>query len=229
MKIDISRLSPFLAKATLNNAIVTAAVHIENGRMWAYNRSIDNTVAAYATLNAVDGENQSWYIKDMRMFSQLLNLFTGVVEIQINKNKLSIFNATKQVDYVLSDADFVDNALTTTTKGTWEATVTMPSDVFRSIVKNKKIVDSTKTQFRVEEGKLYITTGGKSFDTVTDTIATTLPNAVVHLGDAVNDVLSCLENTVEFGMKTDYPVMFKMVTPEYSVQYVAAPLQVSDD
>lgn len=228
MKIDAAKLASFLDKATLNKTILTVLIRIKEGQMQVFNRTADNVVAVCATLNTIEGENQTWAIKDTRMFLDLLKLFSGQIEIKMASNKLSILNAEKQVDYVLADEIFIENAIPNLPKVEYEKKATIPSNVFKNIVRNKKILDTNRTQFHVEEGVLYVETGSKSFDTILEKVKVDLPNAKVYLSDCANEIFTNLDDNVEIGITSDYPMWFRCTTPDYEIVYVSAQLEVEE-
>jgi hypothetical protein len=228
MKIDADKLTVFLDKATLNSTILTVLIRIKDGKLTVFNRTMDNVVAVCATLNNVEGENQTWPIKDTRMFLNLLKLFSGTVEIKMSGNKLALLNAEKQVDYVLADETFIENAIPNLPKVEYEKKATIPSNVFKNIGKHKRILSTERTQFHVEDGVLYVETGSKSFDTILEKVKVDLPNAKIYLSDCANEIFTNLDDNVEIGIASDYPMWFRCTTPEYEIVFVSAQLEVEE-
>jgi hypothetical protein len=224
MKISSEKFLSFLSKATLNGTIPTAIVKIENKEMNVWVRSIDNTIAVNATLKNVDAENQAWPIKNAAMFLDCLKLFTGIVELVQHENKLSMFNATKQVDFVLAEASYVDNAMDKypSVEYALGESELLNTDVFKNILKNKSIVKTPIVNFKTSGTSLEITTGSDKFDVITDKVECKILAASVNLSSTADEIFGLLDGKVTVGIKTDYPILFKWETPDYKIQYVAA-------
>ncbi len=222
MKTDASKLSNFLKKATLDGSIMTALLKLEKNELNVWVRTADNTVAVNAVMKNVVAEEQVWPIKDTVLLLKSLELFSGVIELQKDKNKLSIFNADRQVDITLAEEAFVENKLEKYPGVQYEATRTISSAIFKNTLKNKSIV-KTNLSTLVADGKLLqVISGDSKFDTIVEKIPSDMPEAKTHLSDCANAVFDNLDDKVEIGLKTDYPVLFKFESPDYKIQYVVA-------
>lgn len=222
MKIDAGKLHTFFSKATLDASIPMVLVKIVDKKLLAWSKSIDGTTASNAILLNIDAEDQIWPIKDTQMFLNSLKLFNGVIELQKQDNKLSMFNADRQVDFVLADEQFIDNKLEKYPNVVYEKLVVVSSQIFKNTLKNKGVVKTALAKF-VSDGKtLQVIAGEGKFDTITEKINVEFPTATVTLAACADSVFQNLDEKVEVGLKTDYPVLFKFATQEYNIQYVVA-------
>jgi hypothetical protein len=224
MKIKAEKLYSFFSKATLNGSINTALVKIEDKKMNIWIRSTDNTTAINATLKNIDAENQVWPISNTTMFLNCLKLFSDIVELKLNENKLSLLNVDRQVDFILADESFIENKLDKYPSVTFDKTTVISTAIFKNTLKNKSVVRSQIAKF-ISDGKiLQVISGSDKFDTITEKISVSLPVATVSLSDCADLIFSNLDDKVELGIKSDYPVLFKFENAEYQIQYVVAPL-----
>jgi len=233
MKIDSSLLKRFVTKATLNASLGSMVLKISPDEgILTQCKDLSNAGMTLAKLDKIKikelwSTEESLCIKNTNMFIKSLASFTGEIELIKNNNVLSLLNAERQIDIVLSSEEFIDcnlPAMPESLKTAFDGGVNISSEPFKKIVGDMSIVSGKSIIVNIKDKKLELTTGEKGFDTISVKTAADYANCTAKYGEILANVINVVDEKINLAMKQDFPVQIVENIDGIYCKYIVAPL-----
>lgn len=207
----------------------------ENGVIINCNTSA-NTVASIGLLKKeafsdYEGEVPSKIgIGDSATLVKILNSFTGIVNLDVNVNLLTIYNENKFASIVLSKPEHLnENTLPDNVveqfNNMFKDKIELNSECFFNTVENINIVKSDAVYITVKDKKLEIETGEKNFDKIKEIVDCDYKDVKATYPNSIARVIRFLDEKVEMSIEEDNgPLQFSQKNDYYDIKLIVAPL-----
>ena len=213
-----------MQKATLNGVIASALITIKDGALSISAMSAGTVLATISTLKVSANVTMELPMKDIKMFIKALEAFTGEIEMVKDGNVFSIFNKTKEVKIVLAAPEFIDNTLEKNPNLQYDKTVTIPTTIFKNVLKNMSIIGGDKMRLTFTEKEFNIQIGASGFDNVKETMPLEYLPMSCEYGEMLIAAAQQMGDNIEIGMKTAFPLTIKENGVDYNITYIIAPI-----
>ena len=232
MKIDSKLLERFVTKATLNATLTSMAIKVSSTGLFAQQKDLSNAGMTSVTLDASKikelwSTEETICIKNTSMLIKSLASFSGDVEIIKNTNILSLVNADRQVDIVLSSEEFIEcnlPAMPESLATAFDKGVDTNILPFKKIVSDMAIVNGKYILVEIKDKKLELITGEKGFDTISNKSPLDYTDCKAKYGEILSNAINVIDDKINIAMKTDFPIQIKESVDGISCKYIIAPL-----
>jgi hypothetical protein len=231
MKIDSGLFKKFIVKATLNSSLPSMVLQVSPDGIVAMQKDLSNAAMTHLTLDKSKFKElditDKLCIKSTLMLIKSLASFTGEIEIKKNQNVLSLFNAERQIDIVLSSEEFIEcnlPALQESLKTAFDAGVNVSSEALKKIVTDMSIVSGKTITATFKDKKLELTTGEKGFDTISVKMPADYKDCSAKYGELLANVINVVDDKINLAMKQDFPIQILETVDGITAKYIVAPL-----
>jgi len=230
MKIKSELLASFITKATLNGSIGSMVIKITDEGLSAQQKELSNAGMTQAKLSLEkikEKENMELCIKNTPMLIKSLASFSGDIEIKKNTNILSLLNAERQIDIVLSSEEFIDcnlSGLPENLKNAFDKGFNISSEPLKKIVSDMGIVESTSIVIEIKDKRLILSTGEKGFDTISVKAVADYTDCSANYSELLAKAINVIDGKINIALKKDFPIQLIEEADGIYCKYIVAPL-----
>jgi hypothetical protein len=230
MKIESSVLKSFVVKATMGGALPSMVMRVSNDGITAQLKDLSNAAMTTAKLSpdkVKEKEDMVLCIKNTDMLIKSLGSFSGEVELKKNENILSIFNAERQINIVLSTEEFIDCNLPKipdSLANAFDGGINLQTDILRKIVSDMAIVDGDKILVEVKDKKLTLNTGAKDFDNISMKVNVEYNDVLSTYGELLAKAITVIGDKVNMSLKSNFPIRLVEDADGIKCTYIIAPI-----
>ncbi len=241
VRIESSKLAEFISVVSQKARIKSLVLKFKSDGLYVDSKDENDTTFNFGMLEKSSfdkynlNDNQIG-IKSSNMLISILKSFSGPVNIDLDKNLLTIYNDNKNVSLVTADITYLNeyNLEKAPEKllGMFDSGCVVKSSFLANIVKNATLVKSEEVNLVVKDGRLNITTGDEGFDKITESENVSYRNveSSIHIDNfksVIGSLDSVKENVKLSFSENNEPIQLFINNENYKVRMILAPMDSS--